>query len=49
MPDEQDNRIKLGIEFSEFELNADTKKAIHQVCESVGSCSECKFDECTKL
>ena len=49
VPDEQDNKIKLGIKFSEFELSADTKKAIHQVCEAVGACPECKFDECPNL
>ncbi|MHC4111493.1 MAG: PilZ domain-containing protein [Planctomycetota bacterium] len=48
VPDEQDNRIKLGIEFSESALNADTKRAIHQVCEVAEPCSECKFDECPK-
>jgi hypothetical protein len=49
VPDEQDNRIKLGIKFSEFKLNAKTKRAIRQVCETVGSCPECKFDECPNL
>jgi hypothetical protein len=49
LPDEQDNRIKLGIKFSEFKLNADTKRAIHQVCEAIRRCPECKFDECTNL
>jgi hypothetical protein len=49
VPDEQDNRIKLGIKFSEFKLNADTKRAIQQVCEDVGACPDCKFDECTNL
>ena len=32
VPDEQDNRIKLGIEFSESELHADTKQAIYRIC-----------------
>jgi hypothetical protein len=49
VPDEQDNRIKLGIEFSESALNADTKRAIQQVCEGVEHCPECKFDECPNL
>ncbi|MBW8038984.1 MAG: hypothetical protein FVQ85_03180 [Planctomycetes bacterium] len=49
VPDEQDNRIKLGIEFSESALNADTKRAIHQVCEDVEPCPECTFDECPNL
>ncbi len=49
VPDEQENRIKLGIEFSESALNADTKRAIHQVCEGVEPCPECKFDECPNL
>lgn len=49
VPDEQDNKIKLGIKFSEFKLNADTQKAIHQICEAVGACPECKFDECPNL
>ncbi|MHC4084870.1 MAG: PilZ domain-containing protein [Planctomycetota bacterium] len=49
VPDEQDNRIKLGIEFSESELNTDTKRAIHQVCEGIEHCPECKFDECPNL
>lgn len=49
VPDEQDNRIKLGIEFSESELNGDIKRAIHQVCKVVEHCPECKFDECPNL
>ena len=49
VPDEQDNRIKLGIKFSGSALNADTKRAIRQVCESVEHCPECKFDECPNL
>ncbi len=49
MPDEQNNRIKLGIKFSETSLNDVTKRAIHQICESVEHCPECKFDECPNL
>ena len=49
VPDEQDNRIKLGIEFLESELNADTKQAIHRISEFSGSCPECKFDECPNI
>ena len=49
VPDEQDNRIKLGIEFLESELNADTKQAIHRISEFSWSCSECKFDECPNI
>ena len=49
LPDEQDNRIKLGIGFLESELCADTKQAIRQVCEVVGFCPESTFDECPNL
>lgn len=49
VPDEQENRIRLGIEFSESALSADAKRAIHQVCEVVEPCPECKFDECPNL
>ena len=31
LPDEQDNSITLGIEFSESELQADTKQLIHRI------------------
>jgi hypothetical protein len=46
---EQDNRIKLGIEFSESELPADTKQAISRIFGFAGSCPECKFNECPNL
>jgi len=49
MPDEQDNRIKLGIKFLESELCADTKQAIHKICEVVEPCPESTFDECPNL
>ncbi len=49
LPDEQDNSIKLGIEFSESELHADTKQLIHRISAFSGSCPECKFDECPNL
>ena len=46
LPDEQVNKIKLGIEFSESGLHADTRQAIRQISEFSRSCPECKFDEC---
>ncbi len=49
LPDEQDNSIKLGVEFSESELQADTKQLIHRISALSGSCPECKFDECPSL
>ncbi|MHC4243794.1 MAG: PilZ domain-containing protein [Planctomycetota bacterium] len=49
LPDEQDNSIKLGIEFSESELHADTKQLIHRISALSGNCPECKFDECPSL
>ena len=49
MPDEQDNKIRLGIEFLEAGLNDDTKQAIRKISESSGTCSECTFDECPNL
>ena len=49
LADEQDNRIKLGIGFLESELCADTKQAIHQVCEVVGFCPEYTFNKCPNL
>lgn len=49
LPDEQDNSIILGIEFSESELYADTKQLLHRISEFSGICPECKFDECPNL
>jgi hypothetical protein len=46
MPDEHDNGIKLGIEFTESELQAETKQLINQISELSGGCPECKFDVC---
>ena len=49
LADEQDNRIKLGIAFLEYELNPDTKQSIHRIFEVLDPCPECKFDECQNL
>ena len=49
LPDEEDNRIKLGIEFLEYELQADTKQSICRIFEILETCPECKFDECQNL
>ena len=49
LPDEQDNKIKLGIEFLESELHADIKQAIDRIFVISERCSECKFDECPNL
>ena len=49
LPDEQDNRIKLGIEFLEYELQADTKQSIRRIFEILETCHECKFDECQNI
>ena len=49
VPDEQDNRIKLGIEFSESEFHADTKQTISRIYGFSWPCLECKFDECPNL
>jgi len=46
LPDEQDNSIQLGIEFSESELQADIKQLFHGISEFSAGCPECKFDEC---
>ena len=49
VPDEQYDRIKLGIEFSESDLNAVAKEAISRILKLSNNCSECKFDECSYL
>ena len=49
VPDEQENKIKLGIKFSESGINADIKLAINRISESSDACSKCKFEECTNL
>jgi len=48
-PDEQDNSIILGIEFSESEFYADTKQLIHRISDFSEICPECKFDECPNV
>ena len=49
VPNEQVDRIKVGIEFLESELDADTKRAIGQSLEVVGPCPESKLDKCPNL
>lgn len=48
VPDEQDNKIKMGVRFSESELDADTKRAIPQACEAIGPCLASEFGDCPK-
>ncbi len=49
VPDEEIGRMKLGIEFSESDLDADTRQAISQILEVVGPCPESKSDKCPNL
>jgi hypothetical protein len=49
LPDEQIGRMRLGIEFLESDLDADTREAISQILEVVGHCPESKSDKCPNL
>ena len=49
VPNEQVDTMKVGIEFLESELDADTKRVIGQIIELAGPCPESKFDKCPNL
>jgi hypothetical protein len=49
LPDEQDNRILLGIEFSKPDLHTDTLQSISRICEFSGPCTEIKSGKCPNM